>query len=171
MGIDWNKPIEEGLRETVWVGQMGNRRHRGAGAGERNQAQRLVKSRSAAMGHNLHSLPSNVSSARGKTPVSLGCKRFGQRGSMRADQDRRDVRVLGSRLWAGGKKTLAPINVTFRTRWKQGRSRSGGNWEAVTREPASRPQQGPSPPRSRAACPSPPQPRLRRPLRLVMDRV
>ncbi|MBF8279821.1 MAG: hypothetical protein HW385_1253 [candidate division NC10 bacterium] len=30
------------------------------------------------MGHNLHSLPSNVSIAGGKTPVSLGCKRFSQ---------------------------------------------------------------------------------------------
>src|SRR3990172_9560206 len=104
---------------------MGNRRHRGVGAGERNQAQRLVKSRSGAMGHNLHSLASNVSIARGKTPVSLCDKRFDQRGSMGADQDRRDVRVLGSGLWAGGKKNLAPINVTFTTRWKQGRSRSG----------------------------------------------
>jgi len=34
------------------------------------------------MGHNLPSLPSNVSIAGGKTPVSLGCKRFGQRGSV-----------------------------------------------------------------------------------------
>src|SRR3989337_1534769 len=111
---------------------MGNRRHRGVGAGERNQAQRRVKSRNAAMGQNLPSLSSNVSIAGGKTPVSLDCKRFGQRGSMGADQDRRDVRVLGSRLWAGGKKTLAPINVTFRTCWKQRRSRSGGHCENVT---------------------------------------
>ena len=74
------------------------------------------------MGHGLPSLSSNVSIAGGKTPLSLGCKRFGQRGSMGADQDRRDVRVLESRLWAGGKKTLAPIDVAFRTCWKQGRS-------------------------------------------------
>src|SRR3989304_2838806 len=71
--------------------------------------------------HVPNGLPANVSIAGGKTHVSLGGKRFGQRGSMRADQDRRDVRVLGSRLWAGGKKTLAPINVTYRTRWKQGK--------------------------------------------------
>ena len=79
------------------------------------------------MGHGLPSLSSNVSIAGGKTPVSLGCTRFGQRGSMGADQDPRDVGVLGSHLWAGGKQNLAPTNVTFRTSWKRGKSRSGGH--------------------------------------------
>ena len=57
------------------------------------------------MGHGLPSLSSNVSIAGGKTQVSLGCKRFGQVGSLRADQDRRDIRVLGVRLRIGGKKS------------------------------------------------------------------